>query len=55
MSKKSFLTSRVNFFISILFVASFGLVATSLMLKFAQLDDPITATLTTTLQDSGVR
>lgn len=40
------LKQSVNMVVSVAFIASFGLFATSLMLKFADMEDPITDALT---------
>ncbi|MDP3645776.1 MAG: hypothetical protein Q8R25_01680 [bacterium] len=45
MRNRSIFTSSVNFYISVLFIASFGIVTTSFLLKFSALEDPITSTL----------
>lgn len=43
--RNTFLVQKVNFVVSVVFVLSFGLVATSLVLRAAQLDDPITGSM----------
>jgi hypothetical protein len=49
MKKHTIWSANVNFYISIIFIGVFGLTTTSFLLKFADLDDPITNTLTTTI------
>ena len=43
--RNSILTSKVNLLISAFFIGAFGLVATSTLLRAAQLDDPVTSSL----------
>ena len=43
--EKSVLTSKINLYISVFFIGAFGLVATSTLLRAAQLDDPVTSSL----------
>jgi hypothetical protein len=45
----SALTSTVNFYISVAFILAFGLTATSIVLRIAELEDPITASVTAAL------
>jgi hypothetical protein len=42
---KRFLTQNVNMIISVLFIVSFGAVATSAILRASSMDDPLTGTL----------
>ena len=53
MRNRSIWSSNVNFYISITFIAAFGITTTSFLLKFANLDDPITETLTSTMITAG--
>jgi len=53
MRGHSIFTSKVNFFVSILFVASFGIFTTSVLLRFAELEDPITGSLAATMSDTN--
>lgn len=46
------LTQNVHMVISIAFILSFGLFATSITLKLASLEDPITNTLAVTMEES---
>jgi len=43
--KNTFLVSKVNLTVSIFFILSFGFFVTSILLKTAKLEDPITGTL----------
>ena len=49
--KRSPLTSKVNFYVSICFVLSFGLYATSFILRVENLEDPITNTIESSIPD----
>jgi hypothetical protein len=40
--RNTVLVQKVNFVVSVLFILAFGLVATSVTLEVAHLDDPIT-------------
>ncbi len=40
--RNTFLVQKVNFYVSVFFILSFGLFSTSLALRIAHLDDPIT-------------
>ena len=46
--EQSLLRSKVNFYIGIVFVTSFGILATTTVLRAAQLDDPVSGTIAKT-------
>ncbi len=50
MRNRSIWTSTVNFYVSIIFMAMFGLATTSFLLRFAELDDPVTGILTSSIE-----
>lgn len=52
--RNTILVTKVNLIISIFFIVSFGLFATSIMLKSAELEDPITATVGSAIDPSLV-
>ncbi len=43
--KSDIWTTNVNFYVAVLFIAAFGLNTTSVLLKVAELEDPITTTI----------